>query len=310
MKPILLYIPISFFESTMVLRPHIEVSPNFPVLPSLIRLGRKESKTLSTYRLDKNGDIVDGESGGGTRGSWWPHSACCIELRIDSISRFFSVLESSHWVTADGSQSFEWVKKRRRDSEAARTPLKLKFVSTKAVSPNISRFRMTMLPLDKLDEIHREQLTCMGLRVCFHSDIGRVLVSSRSFEDGEILIYSRVTHFDVDSDPEVHELLRSDHPSCCYLLVPRLKRLYYNRDTFSLADPIKSGDLWYLVNHSIRPNVEVLLRDGGIQFKAKRNIQPNEPILWTYPPSFFGKDESAVDLPQHVIPDSSVLPRE
>ena len=100
------------------------------------------------------------------------------------------------------------------------------------------------------------------------------------------------------------------HPTCCYLLVPRTRKLYYNRGTFCDADPIASGDLWYLVNHSHRPNLEVLLRRDGIQFKAKRAIQANEPLVWTYPPSFFGKGETSVDLPQNVIADGTISFRE
>jgi hypothetical protein len=169
---------------------------------------------------------------------------------------------------------------------------------------------MTILPVDGLDHQHRSQLSCMGLRICFHAEVGRVLVSSRMFEDGEVVIYSRVTTFNVKEDGEVFALLDPAHPSCCYVLVPRLRKLYYNKETFSHIDPVGSGDLWYLVNHSSRPNVEVMLRDSGIQFRAKRTIQPNEAIVWMYPPSFFATDENAVDLPVNIIPDSTILPRE
>ena len=169
---------------------------------------------------------------------------------------------------------------------------------------------MTMLPVDPLDIKHRPQLACMGLRVCFHADVGRVLVSAREFADGEVVIYSKVLSTDVKTDEDVFKLVDASHPSCCYLLVPRTKKLYYNRGTFSHEDPIESGDLWYLVNHSTRPNTEVLLRKNGIQLRAKRAIQPNEPITWTYPHGFFAKDEEAVDLPHKILPDDSVPTRE
>jgi hypothetical protein len=147
----------------------------------------------------------------------------------------------------------------------------------------------------------------MGLRVCFHADIGRVLVSAREFVTGEVVIYSKVTSTNVLTDEDVLGIIDSTHPSCCYLLVPRTRKLYYNKETFSHEDPIASGDMWYLVNHSTRPNTEVLLRKHGIQLRAKRNIQTNEPITWTYPHGFFAKDEEAVDLPQNILPADDIV---
>jgi hypothetical protein len=146
----------------------------------------------------------------------------------------------------------------------------------------------------------------MGMRVCYHFDVGRVLISTRTWDQGETVIYSKVRSFSVETDDQVLDLVDSKDPTSCYLLVPRSKTLYYNKGTFSFQDPIQSGDLWFLVNHSPRPNLEIVLRKHGIQFKAKRSIQPHEPLVWSYPSSFFGKDDNAVDLPQYIIPEDSV----
>ena len=289
---------------------NIEVSTNFPTCPSLIHCTVVGSRQSQSYRAERDGSLTTIDSAEFPCGSWWPHSATCVELVIDGERRFFQFIADGEWLSADGTRSISWTRKRSRESLPVHTPTKaltkLRRKTNNDSTTNISRFRMTVLPVDPLDETHRDQLQCMGLRVCRHSEVGRVLVTSRSFEDGEAVIFSRVHSFDVDTDDQVLNMIDPTHPTCCYLLVPRTRKLYYNRGTFCDADPIASGDLWYLVNHSHRPNLEVLLRRDGIQFKAKRAIQANEPLVWTYPPSFFGKGETSVDLPQNVIADGTI----
>ena len=289
------------------------VSANFPTMPSFIAMATKGTKQSRRFRTEKDGQItaLDGEER--ICGTWWPLSASCVQLVIDNASMYFRFDDSNTWISSTGSSSILWSRKRDRDSTSSRTSLPTAGKSrakSPRNSPNLSRFRMGVLPLDQLDALHKEQLDCMGLRVCRHYEVGRVLVTSRRFDDGDVVLYSRVASFDVKTDAEVLEMIDTSHPSCCYLLVPRTRKLYYNKATFSDEDPIASGDLWYLVNHSNRPNVEVLLRKDGIQFKAKRVIQPNEPLVWSYPPSFFGKGEGTVDLPQNIVPDDSVYIRE
>jgi len=294
---------------TVDYKAHSEVSRNFPPSPAYIDLfigkgTRNPIKLIS----DKDGVLVDPDAN--EIGTWWCHSATCVELDLlDQTKIFFQHEEGTNsWTTCDGNSFMAWTKKRERDSLISKTPTRILLSRQKAACQNLSRFRMSMLPVDRLDAVHRDQLQCMGLRVCFHADVGRVLVSSREFRDGEVVIYSKVLSSDVSTDEQVFNIVDPNHPSCCYLLVPRTKKLYYNRNTFSHEDPIASGDLWYLVNHSTRPNTEVLLRKNGIQLRAKRNIQPNEPITWTYPHGFFAKDEVAVDLPQSILPDDVVIP--
>ena len=265
----------------------------------------KGSRIVFKFIAEKDGSVVCPETGE-IQGYWWPLSGYTLQLEIDS-KRFFLRFDDSIWIGEEYTLS--WTRKRERDSACSKTPTRPTRTRSPK-TPNISRFRMCVLPTDPLDKMHREQLTCMGLRVCTHFDVGRVLVSSRKFNDGEVVIYSRVKAIDVETDQDVLDIVDPSHPSCCYLLVPRMKKLYYNQGTFSHDDPIASGDLWYLVNHSARPNTEVLLRKCGIQLKAKRVIQPNEPITWTYPHGFFGKDELAVDLPQNILPDDMVNIRE
>ena len=285
------------------LKAHLEVSKYFPTMPREFNLRRKGSRKHVKYLADRDGSIRLKDV---ICGSWWPHSASCIEVNIDGSPTFFSFRESCTWEADGGEQIMVWSQPvhQRRSSLNQREDTECR------LSANMSRFRTSILPLHPLNEVHRSQLKSMGLCVCFHSEIGRVLVTARCFGEGEVVIYSKVSSFEVESDSDVLSLLNSNHPSSCYLLVPRLKLLYYNRATFNNDDPISSGDLWYLVNHSGRPNVEVLLRKSGIQFKARRAIQPNEPLVWTYPATFFAKEETPVDLPQYVIPDRMVSIRE
>jgi len=296
----------------MDIRASSEVSENFPPSPAFIDLfiGKHTRKPVKLVS-HKDGTLSDCD--GAHLGSWWCHSAMCVELMLLETRLFLSFDDNNTWVTPDGNSRMTWTRKRERDSIVSRTPSRSTTSRGRNQSPktpNLSRFRMSVLPVDQLDYKHKEQLSCMGLRVCYHADVGRVLVSTREFKDGEALICSRVKSTNVTTDQDVFDLVDPSHPSCCYLLVPRTKKLYYNVGSFSHQDPIQSGDLWYLVNHSSRPNTEVILRSWGIQLKAKRCIQPNEPITWTYPHGFFGKDEVAVDLPQSVIPDDVVPLRE
>ncbi|KAF4756219.1 hypothetical protein FOZ62_028955, partial [Perkinsus olseni] len=73
--------------------------------------------------------------------------------------------------------------------------------------------------------------------------------------------------------------------------------VYYN-SAFDLADPIGSGDLWYLVNHSDRPNTRILGLRDGLAVKAIREISRGEPITWRYPLEYFGEDDFVVSLPR------------
>lgn len=300
----------------MDLKAHSTVSTYFPTAPSFIDLFEPGHKSSKRFRAEKDGTLIQILPPGGVCGSWWPLSGSSVQLSVDGSMLFLRYDEGHMWVSVNDGNYIIWTRKRDRDVGSDRlssqkTPAKNKAGSIRNSTPNLSRFRTCVLPLDNLDLVHREQLSCMGLRVCRHLDVGRVLVTTRRFDDGEIVLYSRVPNFDVNSDEEVLGLIDPSHPSCCYLLVPRTKKLYYNKGSFSDSDPISSGDLWYLVNHSHRPNVEVLLTQHGIQFKAKRPIQANEPLVWTYPPCFFGKDGGeSVDLPQNVVPDDSVILRE
>ena len=277
------------------LRAHKEVSKHLPVLPAPFTLRRTKSAKQERYIAQSDGSILTTKTARAQCGIWWPHSGTCLEIVLEGCQTFFRYTSGNEWESSDRQALLTWPGMKKKSGEDS--------CLQEGRRGNMSRFRTIMLPLDRLDACHREQLSCMGFNVCFNSEIGRVLVTTRIFHEGEIVIYSRVSSFDVTTDEEVFELFRAGHPSSCYLLVPRLKKLYYNRDTFCNEDPIKSGDMWYLVNHSSRPNLEVVLRARGIQFKAKRTIYPNEPLVWSYPACFFGKEEHPVDLPQYIVPD-------
>jgi hypothetical protein len=294
------------------IRAHSEVSSNYPQSPAYLDLfiGKNSRKPLKLIS-NKDGSLADYD--GIVLGTWWGHSPVCVELALLENRIFLAFDDGNRWESPDHNSRMVWTRKRERESGVSRTPARSSSSRGRNQSPktpNLSRFRMLVLPIDPLDYKHKDQLKCMGLRVCFHAEVGRVLVSTREFKDGDVVIFSKVSSTDVRTDQDVLELVDPTHPSCCYLLVPRLKKLYYNGGSFSDEDPIQSGDLWYLVNHSPRPNTEVVLRSSGIQLKAKRAIQPNEPITWTYPHGFFGKDEVFVDLPQNILPDDVVPIRE
>lgn len=296
------------------LRAHTDICDSFPSCPASMEVSLHKSKDTLNLLSEKDGTLID-TALSAKCGNWWGMSATCLLLDLQTHGKFyFRLREVATWESADGTSVVYWKKKRGHEGSASkllqRTPVRVPRPSALNSTPNLSRFRMTILPLDKLDAIHKEQLDCLGFRICYHGDVGRVLVSTRRFETGEIIIYSKVQATDVVTDDDVLNIVNPADPSCCYLLVPRIKKLYYNKGTFSHEDPVMSGDLWYLVNHSTRPNTEVQLRAHGIQLKAKNTIQPYEPITWTYPFGFFGKDEEAVDLPQNILPDDSVVTRE
>jgi hypothetical protein len=284
------------------------VSVNYPSLPSPLVIYRNRIRKPIEYMTEKDGSLTIVSNRAVSIGSWWPLSARCVRLDIGNDRLFFRHDDSNTWRSAEGEMWMVW--SRKRDTRPSVTPSKRRNSDGESTTPNLSRFRMSVLPVDPLDSIHKDQLMCMGLRVCRHYEVGRVLVTSQTFSEGEIIIYSKVASFGVETDEQVLDLIDPTHPSCCYLLIPRTKKLYYNKGSFSFNDPIKSGDIWYLVNHSSRPNVEVVLKKHGIQFKAKRTIQPNEPLVWQYPPCFFGKEGGSVDLPQNIVPDDSIAVRE
>lgn len=285
------------------LRPSSEVSKVYPIMPRDFVMRHKGARKCINYQACADGSIKRENN---VCGSWWPHSATCVQIDIERFRGFFRFIEGNKWDTEGGEQILTWSQqiKQRRRSAIQQEDMEFR------TSSNMSRFRTSILPLHPLDNTHRIQLRSMGLCLCYHAEIGRVLVTTRGFREGEVVIYSNVPSFDVETDNDVSSLFNPSHPSSCYLLVPRLHKLYYNKYKFNNDDPVSSGDLWYLVNHSSRPNVEVILRKSGIQFKAKRPIHPNEPLLWTYPASFFSKDETPVDLPQFILPDRMISTRE
>lgn len=293
------------------LKANKEVSNFFPRMPSILIVASCDSGSARKAIAENDGSVFEIEGEKRRIGSWWPLSARAIDLRIDGFPRFFRFEGSGFWISHKRDYFMTWSGKRGRELRNLRirppSGTGNEFNGSRSGNfQNISRFRMGVLPIDSLDQWHRDQLHCMGLRVCYHFDVGRVLISTRAWNQGETVIYSKVRSFSVETDDQVLDLVDSKDPSSCYLLVPRSKTLYYNKGTFSFQDPIHSGDLWFLVNHSPRPNLEIVLRKHGIQFKAKRSIQPHEPLVWSYPSSFFGKDDNAVDLPQYIIPEDSV----
>ena len=169
-----------------------------------------------------------------------------------------------------------------------------------------SRFRTSSLPLSPLDAEHRALLGAIGLRICMHADVGRVLVTSRNFSTGSAVIVCKVDSFDNLSEDDLTELIEPTHPSGAFIHVPRLERVFYNKK-FSESDPVASGDIWYLVNHSDNPNCELKAVSWGIIVRAKKNIRKDEPLTWAYNSGFFDKSDKKIDLPSTILPDETIV---
>ncbi|EEQ99335.1 hypothetical protein Pmar_PMAR027998 [Perkinsus marinus ATCC 50983] len=174
-----------------------------------------------------------------------------------------------------------------------------------AISYQVTLYLLSRITVaSPLDAKHSCVLKAMGFRVVDHQDCGRVLIASRSFEDGECIIFSKVTKYNINSHADIDKLRKRGHPEHCFLTIIHESRggmsLYYNRETFDMADPIGGGDLWYLVNHSTSPNAQLRPHDGGLRVRAVRDISPGEPITWRYPNGFFSEEDVMVSLPRAV----------
>ena len=268
---------------------------NFPKCPSLLTsLTLLDSPDLTVML---SGSLV---------GSWWPlsSSAARISLSVpvegfESNVIFLTYLSADRWRDTVSGQIFNWrsitaPKKRQRPSESVpyfRTPTR-------------GATRSCILPLSPLDTQHRALLDALALRVCVHQDVGRVLVTSRSFEQGETVICSSVPSRIVESDDDISRFVPETDLPGSFIIVPRLSRVFYNPQ-FNGSDPLCSGDAWYLVNHSDTPNCELKAEVKGssrLVVRAKRALGENEPLTWCYNSEFFSSDEK-IDLPSRIIPD-------
>ncbi|KAF4692165.1 hypothetical protein FOZ63_011905 [Perkinsus olseni] len=289
------------------------LSTNFPKCPAHLAL--VEGRSVTHLIMAECGSVSTGD-GEQHWGKWWPCSSKCLAVERSeghnkvifewrgtrthgslwaSTCRRFGALvnpgERADLAAADRKE----LRKVMRDEPAS---------SSGSVLPQWgTRTRQTVanLPPSPLDRIHRPFLGALGLRVVRHEVCGRVLVASRVFEQGECIIFSRISKYWVTGSRVPEEFLRRDHPEDSYLLMvsggsDRLS-VYYN-SAFDLADPIGSGDLWYLVNHSDRPNTRILGLRDGLAVKAIREISRGEPITWRYPLEYFGEDDTVVSLPR------------
>ena len=139
-----------------------------------------------------------------------------------------------------------------------------------------------------------------------HSEVGRVLVTARNFDQGDIVTFSSLTPLKISTEQELAAIVKPGDPPGSYLCVPRSGHVYYN-ENFCADDPVSSGDIWYLVNHSENPNCEMKAHSHGLMIRARRKIRENEPLTWTYNAGFFDESDVKVDLPGQVIPDESTI---
>ena len=275
--------------------PHRDIPGNFPVCPSkLSPLGYvlTDGQSLLVW---ENEEVV---------GTWKPLSSYSFELKTDTCQLYLSNTSEHIWRDLSTNMAYEWTsvqkqKKRKRFAENA-------YLSTPSSASKRSSSRGCVLPLSPLDLKHRKLTEALGLRVCIHSDVGRVLVSSRSFEAGDIVTFSNLATHAITTEEELAQLIKPGDPPGSYLCVPRSGLVYYNPD-FCSDDPISSGDIWYLVNHSDQPNCEMKAHGQGLMIRARRKIRENEPLTWAYNAGFFGSTDVKIDLPNTVIPDETTV---
>ncbi|EER16491.1 hypothetical protein Pmar_PMAR021089 [Perkinsus marinus ATCC 50983] len=301
--------------AALSLQAHQTISKNFAKCPAtlaIIELPYRVGKSQVTLVVLQDDGRVETREERGPLGSWWPSSAKCLLLQQKECPLEFAHQCKSVWLTPCRS-SAAILKPGDDSSPAASDFALLKAVTAQKKGPSLAMLRspsrrtrtaIIELPASPLDTKHSSLLKAMGLRVVDHQDCGRVLIASRTFKDGECIVFSKVTKYTIESHADIDKLRRRDHPEHCFLTIIHESRggmsLYYNRETFDIADPIGGGDLWYLVNHSTSPNAQLRPHDGGLRVNAVRDISPGEPITWRYPNGFFSEEDVMISLPRAV----------
>jgi hypothetical protein len=172
-----------------------------------------------------------------------------------------------------------------------------------------SRFRSIILPVHPLDLKHRDFLSSLQMSICYHSDVGRVLVTERTFSRGETVLSAKMDAYPMMDEQDLKKLVGEKLiETGCFIQVPRKKLVLFNK-RFDLKDPVKNhNDLWYLLNHnSHKPNCELKVSDDGLIVQAKRTITHFEPLTWAYNSDFFEKHENPISLPSHVVIDRTTI---
>jgi SET domain len=275
--------------------PQKDIQGNFPVCPSELKpLGcvLTDGQSLQVWRDES---LV---------GHWVPLSSHAIEIVTEDSRIILNNVVDDVWKDYSSNTKYEWTsvsktRKRKRSGDAG-------YLLTPGSASKRLGSRACMLPLHPLDIKHRQLVEALGLRICMHSDVGRVLVTSRTFESGDIVTFSNLTPYKISTEEELTALVKPTDPPGSYLCVPRSGVVYYNPE-FCADDPISSGDIWYLVNHSENPNCELKAHSHGLMIRARRRIKENEPLTWAYNSGFFGSADSKVDLPSIVVPDESTV---
>ncbi|KAF4651814.1 hypothetical protein FOL47_000171 [Perkinsus chesapeaki] len=306
------------------LHAHDLISTRFPKCPARLVMWASRSAACQsgTYtkkprklRMCDRGNLY--EADGSLWGRWWPHSSFCLAVTSGAtgVCTYFEHKYKDIWMTPCASLKLVMRSELRGpsssfDDKLLRTDIK---IASRGPTGQLShrfntRTRQVVmdLPPSPLDCTHRLFLKAMGLRVAIHAVCGRVLIASRCFEPGDCILFCRVIRHSArnDGSDQVDGLLAEGHPvdSMVWLIDERGNRLwaYYNRSTFSLEDPIGSGDIWYLVNHSAEPNTQLHGLQAGVCVKAKRHIYPGEPITWRYPLEYFDEEDEVVSLPRFI----------
>lgn len=311
--------PPNPFERVKCFDVHDTLSQNYPTLPATfsLRLAPNGPTVVLEMRIDGALCLSDGDDAA-MFGTWFPLSSRCMTVEVFEEGRryVFEKLGRSSWISytagATSTLLFETNAKTaakkggavsKRALSADSTPCVANGMITKS-SNSRTRTAVLDLPPDSLEVQHKDLLRAMGLRLARHPVCGRILVADRYFDGGDTIIHSKVSRYFGHELTAFDALQQPGHPKDALVLVPQEQNgsafLYYNRSTFSWQDPIGSGDIWYLVNHSTNANTRLHASTAGLSFKALRKILRGEPITWRYPIEYFTSDDQIIDLPRFI----------
>jgi len=276
-------------------QPQKDIPGNFPVCPSILRPSGFVLTDGQGLLVWKDETVI---------GHWSPLSSYAIEITTDAGTMILTNFNDHQWKDYSTNTKYEWssvakTRKRPRSTDHG-------MLSTPGSASKRPGSRGCILPLHPLDIKHRHLIEALGLRVCMHSEIGRVLVTARQFETGDYVTFSNLVPLPISTEDALSKLIKPSDPPGTYLCVPRTGVVYYNTE-FDPEDPIGSGDIWYLVNHSDTPNCELKAHAHGLIIRAKRKIRENEPLTWAYNSGFFGTEDAKLDFPGFVFPDESTV---
>ena len=274
-------------------------------------------------------------------GTWWPAASGRVELAMGAYAWFVHVT-GSLWVSCKRRRPVTavWVEKvpgKLRRGTPVDTLLSAKEIRALRANPVdedgclVERVRAgtqtllfskrtgrsEVLPLHLLHYRHRDYMAGLALAIVHHPVIGRVLVNLERRMPGDTIMLCRMVEHHLrpgareDDVTEFEKRVFKKTRTCdSYFLYKHgcpgrcEQNVAYYNEQFNLSDPIKSDDLWYLLNHDqFRPTCKLVPVQGvGLMVVATREILVHEPLTWKYNASFWSAESEVVDLPRFVTP--------